>query len=402
MASVRERAGKNGETSFQVLFRHGGKQPSKTFTSRRAAEDFARNVETRGPDRALKILAEDEGEQVHGVTVAQLADKWLAWKGAATRQRKVTARTLADYRRDVDNWVIPWHGHRAAEAIDEADVQRWVDHMSLTLSPKSVGDRHMLLHSMYKFGCARSRQLVTHNPCEETELPEPSKKRPKGTTVVEWRAICAAAHERNPDAEDLIQYLGTVGWRWSEGAALAVRAVEVRRGGVVWVDMTQVFRMIDNRQTLVPDASKSFAGFRCVPVPNDDTAAVLLRRCVGKAPSDLVFTNSRGNRWNQQTFLRETWPRILTDAGLWSGPNVSPTPHWLRHMAVAVLFAAGASAQEVQRYIGHEDLSTTIGTYGGMLGGLSTDVIDRANEILRGLGTSGHVVLGEVTTPELG
>lgn len=392
MASVRERVGKNGERSWQVLFRHGGKQPGKTFASEKKAQEFRVLVDTFGPDRALQLLAGDAPDD--RLTVARLADRWLEWKAA---QPDVTARTIKDYRRDVDNWIVPWFGHRAAESIDEADVQKWVDHMvRKPLAPKSVGDRHMLLHSMYKFGKARSRGLVGHNPCEETELPKPGRKRPKGTTVPQWRAILAAADERNPDAGDLIRYLGTVGWRFSEGTALPVGNVEVRRNGAVWVNMTQVFRIIDNRQVLVPETAKSFAGFRRVPVPSAETSAMLMRRCVGKAPDDLVFTNTRGRHWNQQTFLRETWPKILTDAGLWHGHGESPTPHWLRHMAVAVLFASGATATDVQRYIGHEDSKTTTGTYGGMIGGLSEAILEQADEILGGRGSSGHVVLGEV------
>lgn len=112
----------------------------------------------------------------------------------------------------------------------------------------------------------------------------------------------------------------------------------------------------------MPEAAKSFAAFRKVPVPSHDTADMLLRRIAAKGPNDLVFTNRRGRPWNQQTFLRDTWPAILTDAGLWSGPRKSPTPHWLRHMAVAVLAAGGASAHDIYRYLGHEVVRTTIGT----------------------------------------
>jgi len=65
-------------------------------------------------------------------------------------------------------------------SIDESDVQRLVDHMAGRLSPKSVGDRYMLLHSMFQFGKAKSRGLVSHNPCFETALPKRVRKPPKG------------------------------------------------------------------------------------------------------------------------------------------------------------------------------------------------------------------------------
>lgn len=395
MASIRKATSRAGGTSYRVLFRQGQKQTSMTFGDAETAERFRTLVDALGPDRALKALAEEAEGTDDRLTVGGLADAFLEWKA-----RDVTPRTAADYRRDVEKWIKPALGHRVAELVDEIDVQEWVDAMARELSPKSVADRHMLLHSMYRFGKARTRRLVTHNPCEETELPKPARRRAKGTTVAQWRAVLEVAAERNPDARDLVEYLGVVGWRFSEATALPVRAVEERVGGRVWVDMTQVFRIVEGRQVLVADAAKSYAGFRNVPVPSSATGQMLLRRCVGKGPDDFVFTNSRGNHWNQHTFLRDTWPGLLRRAGLWRGPRKSPTPHWLRHMAVAVLAASGASASEIQRFVGHEDISTTMGTYGGMLGGMRADVLAAADELLAGRGDRGLVVAGEVVAAD--
>lgn len=396
MASIRENVREGRETTWSVLYRHGKRQSSRTFGTEKAAGDFKALLDIfKDPDRAMKALLGEESD--NRLTVDELAERFLAWKA---RPGEVEPRTLADYRRNIANWIAPHFGHRAAESIDETDVQRWVDHMAKTLAPKSVADRHMLLHQMYDFGRARSRRLVGHNPCLETELPRVHKKRAKGTTVAQWQAILDAAAEVNPDAGDLIRFLGSVGWRFSEGIALPVAAVE-HRYDRVWVNMTQVFRMIDNRQILVVDAGKSFAAFRRVEVLNEATAAMLLRRCVGKAPTDYVFTNSRGNHWNQNTFLRSTWPRILERAGLWQGPRKSPTPHWLRHMAVSVLLANGIPADEVRRYVGHDDVKVTLGTYGGLAGGVSDEARQRVNQMLDGVGPQGTTVLGEVVAGEL-
>ncbi|MAE64173.1 MAG: hypothetical protein CMJ18_07840 [Phycisphaeraceae bacterium] len=391
MASVRERVTKSGERTWAVLYRHGNRQTSRTFGDARSAEKFRKLVEAMGPDRALTELLTDD--QPQGVTVDELAAGYLEWQ-----ESRVTQRTLNDYRRDYGNWIKPWFGHRAASSIDEADVQKWVDHMAKTLAPKSVADRHMVLHSIFKWGKAKTRRLVDDNPCTETEMPRAAKKPPKGTTVPEWRAMLGAAEDRNPDARDLILFLGSLGWRWSEAAALAVRDIE-DDGEAMHVNVTRVFRVIDNGQVLVEDAAKSWAGFRRVPVPNSEARTMLRRRIVGKAPGDYVFTNSRGGYWRQNTFLRNTWPGILEAADL---GERKPTPHWLRHMAVAVLAAGGATAIEIQRYIGHEDISTTIGTYGGMIGGLNADVLTNVDRILSGQGPRGHVVSGEVVRQAMG
>lgn len=392
MASVRERSQEGRETTWQVLYRHGGKQSSKTFVDPKRAERFRALVDVLGPDRALAELLADHDTRI---TVADLAAKFLEWK--ATGPKKVSARTLTDYRRDVDNWVLPWFGHRAAESVTEADVQAWVDHMTTKLAPKSVADRHMLLHSLYEYGRARTRRLVEHNPCKETELPRAAKKPPKGATVAEFRAILDAAAKRNPDAHDLILFLGSTGWRWSEAAALPVRSVD-DDGEQVHVTVSRVFRKDgQQRQVLVEDAAKSWAAFRRTPLLFDEVTAAVRRRVVGKAPGDFVFTNSRGRPWNQATFLRDTWPRIIADAGI----DRDVTPHWCRHMAVAVFDAAGIGLADIQRIIGHENISTTIGTYGGMIGGgINADARAAVNTILSGRGPAGAVVVGTVL-PEL-
>lgn len=374
MASIRERESRAGELTFAVLYRHGKRQTSMTFTSSKEAEDFKALVDVLGPDRALAALGTEEGDD--RLTVSELAAEWLAWK-----ESRVTGRTMTDYRRDVANWIEPWFGHRAAELVTEGDVQKWVDHMAAKpLAPKTVADRHMLLHSMFDYGKARSRRLVTHNPCDETELPPRVKKPPKGTTVAEFRALLEAAGRRNPDARDLILFLGETGWRFSEATALDMRDVE-DDGIDMWVTVTQVFRTDgQGRRVIVEDAAKSYAAFRRIRM-FPETAAMIRRRVVGKGPGDLLLTNSRGRHWNQDTFLKETWPRIRDDAKL---GNRKPTPHWLRHMHVAVCFAAGAQPQEVQRRIGHDNIATTVGVYGGMVGDLNDNAMDRAGEIMSG------------------
>lgn len=380
-------------------------QRGREFATRKKAEAWAA-MASEDADRALAWLK--ESQETDRLTVGSLAASWLEWQAG-----RVTARTLTDYRRDVVNWVEPWFGHRAAELVDESDVQKWVDHMAGRLEPKTVADRHMLLHSIYKYGRARSRRLVSHNPCEETELPTRTKKPPKGTTVAEFRAILDASRDRNPDAHDLVLFLGETGWRFSEATALDVRDVE-DDGENVWVNVSRVFRLDGAyRPFLAEDAAKTDAAFRRI-VMWPESAAMIRRRVVGKRPGDLVFLNSRGRPWSQNTFLRETWPRLMEAAGLVELERKSgkpprmlgarrPTPHWLRHMHVAVALASGAPMHEVQRRLGHKHYSTTVDRYGGMIGDMTAETVGRAAEIMSGRRSVpgvAPIVRGEVVSPD--
>lgn len=403
MASIRERNGARG-TTFSVLFREDGRQTSETFEGRKAAERFAAAVDLLGPKKArLTMLAEKHGDIL---TVEQLAARWLDWY----RHKGVTPRTIKDAERDLANYIVKAFGHRIASTIDEADVQAWVDGLARQgLSAKTIADRHALLGSIFRWGKAKSRGLVQHDPTTETELPKARKKSVRGVSLPELHAIIRAAYDptyegpagavngRKPgydaDAGDLIVFLAGTGWRWSEAAALTVAGVE-DDGTMVWVAVQRVFRRGENGETYVAEReAKSVAGQRRVNLPRE-AAAVVRRRVVGKAPGELVFTQPNGKRWHQTNFLNRTWTRILDRAGIDREPR--PTPHALRHTHVALLDRAKVSPAKMQRRIGHENIQTTLNVYGGMIDNeLTTAELEALDEMLSPAAMP-EVVSGEV------
>lgn len=389
MASIRERTSKGGETTWAVLWREGGKQTSMTFATPKAAQRFKDLVELLGPAKAIAEVTDADSRPF---TVDDLATAFFEWKA-----RDVTARTLADYRRDYDNWIKPTLGRRRAASVDELDVQQLVDKMADRLDPKSVADRHMILHSMYRFGAAKVRRLVEHNPCLETQLPRRVKKPPKGVTLPEWYALLEAATRTDPDAADLMLFIVGTGWRWSEAATLPARNVEE------WADeggrdrMFVTMRQVNRQGVVVADAAKSYAGFRRAEV-TPVVADVLRRRLVGKSPDDLVFTNAAGRPWRQQNFLNRTWTRIVAASGL----ERRPTPHMLRHAHVPLMDRAGATLPQMQRRMGHEDIQTTINVYGGMIDDIGPDVLTAMDAMLLPPAAAGEVVAGEMAPRELG
>lgn len=372
MASLRERVTKRGETTFQVLFREGGKQSSETFTTEKSALKFKALIDAKVPrSQALDILggrvAEDQ------MTLDELAEKYFDWKTS-----RVTPRTIRDYRRDYTNYWQAKLGHRPAAGITHADVQAGVDRMAKTLDPKSVRDRHLVLHSIYAYGAAPTRRLVPGNPCEHTDLPKRRHKPVKGATLAEWQAIYDEAHRSEPDAADLLLFLVATGWRWSEAAALLVRNVD-DTDTVMRVVVGNVFRRdAADRQVLV-ESSKSEAGYRAVAV-GPDVAAIIRGRLIGKGPDDFVFTSSTGKPWRQSNFLGRTWKGIVDRAGL----ERRPSPHWLRHTHVLLLIRAGVSLPEIQRRLGHEDIQTTINVYGRMVDGIAPEALTALDTMVLG------------------
>ena len=413
MASIRERTSAGGERRFVVLYRLGGKQTSTTFDAApkphrpdKYAADFKALVDILGPEKALTTLASQE---VGGLTVDELFDRWIDWKASTD----VTARTLKEYRRDYANWISPHLGGRAAASVDELDVQRWVDAIAGRLDPKTVGDRHMILGSMYRFGSARSRRLVDHNPCLETQLPSKKRKAVKGFSLAQWDAMHTWGAEHEPDADDLLLFIASTGWRFSECTPLTPAAVEDQgdvevddgNGGVtwlplVWVSVLGVHRRDEaDRIVYAEGLGKSQAALRRVNLPAE-AARMIRRRTVGLGLDDLVFTNAHGSQWRSNNFLDREFARILAGAGIDKTKGMGP--HYLRHTHVGMLDRAGVSVAKTQRRIGHENLSTTFGVYGGMIdNSLSPAELVRLNAQLGNQPAAAAVVRGDVVRGEL-
>lgn len=387
MASVRERVSKRGETTYAVLFRLDGKQKSETFETAKGAEDFRALVDLIGPRDALARL--NGHDLTQAVTVDELAERYLEWKAP-----DVTPRTLADYRRDYDNWIRPWFGHRQAAHIDERDVQHWVDHMKKALDAKTVKGHHILLGAIFRYACARSRRLVEHNPTTETQLPKPKKKPPRGFTMREWSDFYAGNVRDHPDATDLALFLVLTGWRWSEAAALPVGAVE-DYGDQMFVAVTQVNRRDESLRFVIVAGAKTYDSVRRIEV-TPATAALIRRRIAGKGSTDLVFTNPEGRRWYQQNFLNRTWTAMLKAAGMPHEGEGRKTPHALRHTHVAMLDRAGATLPQMSRRAGHSNIQTTVNVYGGMIDSIGSEVLVNLDAMVLPKPAASEVLAGTV------
>lgn len=383
MSSIRERP--NGTVS--VLYRDGTRQTSRTFHDPKQAKRLHELMTVLGVQRGLAAFAEEAPGRHRGPTVDEVFEQWIK-----SKERDVTARTVRDYRRDYAKWIAPEFGHREAAFVTELDVQAWVDGPLAVLEPKTVGDRHALLHQIYKWASQRKRGIVPHNPCLETDLPKKKRKAPKGLTWGEWLALRDAAYRVNEESADLTLFMASTGWRIGEATALRVSAVD-DSGTYMYVDMTHVNRKGEG----IVEGAKSEAGRRSIRML-PDAAAMLRRRMVGKGPHDLVFTNSRSplGLWEPSTFRNRWWRKSVEEAGL---AHRKPTPHWLRHTHVLLCHKAGMSLAEIQRRIGHEDIKTTMNVYGRLIDDMSDDVTVALDELVSGPGP--NVVVGEVIRPEL-
>ena len=377
---------RDGLKSWRVRFRHRGRQTSETFATLAAARIFCTDIDSRGVEYAMQLRETEDRENLRGRTLDEALDAYLEWKTPRVR----SDRTITDYRRRYELAIKPALGTTPLAALTPDMVTAWVDDLvagnvgarvtpdgPAPISPKTIADRHALLHSVIKY--AIGKHWMDTDPCASVELPKRHRKPPKGLRPAEWQALHAALTQIDPDAADLAQFLLATGWRWGEATALTTYDVE-DDGARVWVTVTQVMRRnATGRAVLVQDA-KSAAGERRVRL--DSSAAALVRARVARArPGSLVFTTRTGAAWHHAHFRSRAWEPAVDVANL----ARRPTPHWLRHTHVGWMVLAGASLPELQSRIGHASIKTTIDVYGRMV----TDVSDGALDAFGALRESG-------------
>lgn len=389
---------RDGRRSWRVRFHDHDEDTdtSRTFDTKREGDEFCADLRDFGSREALRRLAErDQPIRHHGPTLDAVFAEFIAW----TNGRVKSSRTGEDYE---GQWALigPAIGaHRPVDAITEDEVQRWVDGMTagrigartvkgqlVPLSPKTIANRHGLLHSVFKFAAARGQRYIATNPCTDTVLPKRRKGLPKGLRPGEWQALHAALEQVDPDAADLALALYASGARFGEITALQTWSVE-DDGRRVTLIIDHVNRRVAGGTYERVEDTKSDAGFRRVQIGAG--ASAMFRRRIDRAPQGgLVFTNKHGRVWLHSTFYI-AWNHAVALANL----SRRPTVHWLRHTHVQELIDRGVPMPEIQARVGHENITTTVGTYARLQRGVATDVLD-ALDAPEQIG--GPVVMGEL------
>lgn len=372
---------KDGRLVQRIRFRDPveRKESTRTFDTKREAQEFAADIRDFGVPEALRRLAEkDAPARAHGPTLDAVFHEFIAWNAGRVK----SSRTGEEYESQWKAIAPAIQAHRPIDAIAEDDVQRWVDGMTsgkigarlvkgqlVPLSPKTIANRHGLLHSVFKFAAARGQRYIATNPCTDTSLPKRRKGMPKGLRPGEWAALHAALEQVDPDAADLALALYASGARFGEITALQTWSVE-DDGRRVTLIIDHVNRRVAGGKYELVEDTKSDAGFRRVQLGAG--ASAMIRRRINRAPQGgLVFTNKHGRVWLHST-LYISWNHAVAIANL----SRRPTVHWLRHTHVQELLDRNVPMNEIQSRVGHESIDVTIGTYARLQRGVNTSVLD--------------------------
>ncbi len=151
------------------------------------------------------------------------------------------------------------------------------------------------------------------------------------------------------------------GLRLGELAGLRRARVDLRRRQVRVIETA-----VEVKGQLIFNAPKTAAGNRTVPVPAS-VARLLdehLARYCGRGPDDLVFPGDGGGALRANAWRARHWQPAIRATGL---PPLRP--HDLRHTAVSLWIAAGASPKQIATWAGHTSVALVVDRYGHLLPG---------------------------------
>lgn len=365
MASVTPRALSNGEIRWRVQARVDGKMQQATFLAEKGAREFGALVDRVGWHAAKTVL---EARRMHSTmpTLREWTERYLdPTSGLLTG---VESATRADYQQAAERSFLPVLGEMPVNAIEKADVGRWVAWQEAqpsrrggTVSAKTVRNYHAILSATLQ--AAVQEKLRDSNPAHRTRMTRGTRREGVFLTADEYATLLYFIPDRY---QPFIAFLAGTGARWGEATA------------VVWGDLNlnatpptiRIERAwkkgIGGKPVL--KQPKSSRSKRTVSL-FDDLVAVL--GTPGEQGS-LIFPGRAGGHMWHSSFRTNVWepsvkraqdPALCARAGL-APLRKSPNVHDLRHSHASWLIAAGIPLPFVQARLGHESITTTVGTYG--------------------------------------
>jgi integrase len=197
---------------------------------------------------------------------------------------------------------------------------------------------------------------IVENPAIRLKLELPKRKDKRVLTEAELVALAQSVPERYGA---MILFMGTSGLRIGETVALRVKHLDLMRG-VVHVRGAAV--EVTGRRIEGPTKNRKERTVRIGPEIRDMLAVHLERFGTPKDPESYVFRTGSGGPVAHGNFRH----RIFEPATKRAKLVPPPTPHDLRHTAVALAIQAGAHPKAIQEMCGHSSITVSLDVYGSL------------------------------------
>jgi integrase len=345
-----------GRPRWRARYRDpSGRERSKSFARKADAERFLVSVE----DAKLRGAYVDPA--AGKIAFSEWAERWFNTTAAL---RHTTRR---DYRKLLDQQVLPAFASYSLAGIDALAVREWLAEMVAGgLSARRARKAHAVLRQVLTSAVEGGR--LARNVAAGMKLPKVQRAEMHFLDAGQVEALAEAIDARYAA---LIWFAAYSGLRPSELTALRVGRLDLLRGTARVVEAAPE---VDGR--LHWGGVKTHEA-RTVRLPRsiaEELGAYLAAR--PRDPEALVFTAPLGGPLRPHTWVKGFFKPAVRAAGLPEGLRL----YDLRHTCASLLIAQGASVKAVQAQLGHATASITLDTYGHLFPSEMEALADRLEQ----------------------
>jgi integrase len=333
---------------YKVRFRSGvsqktgkPKQTSETFPTKAQAQHFAKMIDAIGPDAALDDLYAND-RQANVPTMNQIAAAHI--KNLSGIEEGTRDRYTRMWER---NWS-PHIGNIPANRLTRDHVSSTLNLLAHVYSAKTLKNQRGLLAAVC--GRAVDKGYLKSNPTKGVKVARSGEADRRDMRILTPADFDILLERVTEHYRPFVRFLAGTGCRWGEAVALQV--------GDFNDPNIMIRRALKGDRTIGPPKTrKSRRTIRLPDAVLDDVTDA----CADRPAKALVWTAPKGGMIQHRTFWSDIWFPAVTIF------DPRPRIHDLRHTHAAWLLAAGVPIHVVQARLGHESITTTVDTYGGLM-----------------------------------
>jgi len=376
VASIEKRDTSQG-VRYDVRYRDpSGKQRKRSFKRLDDARKFDRTVEA-------DVLRGDWTDPRDARVT--FGDWWERWWATTVNLRPSTRARDLGYGR---SHVLPRFGPIPLGDIDHTMVATWIADLAASgMAPATVVKTAQILGKTLRG--AVDADMIRTNPAARVKLPRIERQEMLFLTPPQ---VAALADAIDPRYRAFVLTGAYCGLRLGELAGLRANRVDLLRRRI---EVAETLVEVSGTHHIGPP--KTRAGRRSVPVPK--VVAEALQAHLDTVSGVTVFPAPDGGLLRASTFRARIWTPACVATGVGEltktergrGHYVGLRIHDLRHTAVALWIAAGASPNEIARRAGHSSVVTVLDRYGHLLP-------DHEDAVTDALDVMAQAVMGQTGT----
>lgn len=277
------------------------------------------------------------------ITVTELWNEWFRIKKSNTIREQSKDNYVTLYRH-----IIPAIGDIKIKKITRYTIESLLEPYISNDKTATAKTIHSALKALFDY--AIDNDIIYKNPCADIIVRHiPNKKR----SLTEFEKILVDKANLPPKERAFIAILRYTGMRRGEVFALQKKDIDLEHR------LIHVYKTITERrgQVTIEKQTKTNAGTRVIPI--FDPLFPVLEKYISNLDNEaILFLNSNGNIMRSAS-INHMMKKIRKLIGL----SDEITCHTFRHTFISECYAAGIDVLRLQQWVGHENISTTLGIY---------------------------------------